>query len=408
MPQTVLFNGASGGLPPTQGWLSFGTNPLLPSSQFQRNGLTNLVSKPGGLGGYSNYRPMTPTLVNAAFPSLQRSIGFALNFQVRVNSESHTASDINNDGLADRAGFSITALSSDRLGIELGFWSNEVWAQLGGNSTTLFTHSSTERAALSTGSLVSYKLLVLENTYILTANQKLVLAGPLKDYSAFDYVAAKVPYNPYTTPNFLFFGDNTKSGDANIDIALIAATTPTLGSSSNDSLNGTSSDDLINGLAGNDSLNGLGGNDILIGSTGNDALSGGEGNDILTGGDGADRFLFSSRAAFTSASLGIDNLIDFQPNRDRVVLSKTTFPALTSAVGAGLTDRSDFALVSTDAAAASSTARLAYNTFTGSLFYNPNGTAAGFGTGGQFAWLGGQSSGTAPSLLSSSSFELVA
>jgi len=390
MPQTVLFNGASGGLPPTQGWLSFGTNPLLPSSQLQRNGLTNLVSKPGGLGGYSNYRPMTPTLVNPVFPSLQRSIGFALNVQVRVNSESHTANDINNDGLADRAGFSIIAISSDRLGIELGFWSNEIWAQRGGNATTRFTHSPTERAFRSTGSLISYQLIVLNNTYILTANQNFVLTGPLKDYSGFDHVAAKVPYNLYATPNFFFVGDNTKSGDADVDIGLLTISTPALGSPSNDRLTGLGGDDLINGLAGNDTL------------------SGGPGNDNLIGGAGADRFLFSSGAAFTSASLGRDNLIDFQPNQDRVVLSKTTFPAMKSAVGVGLTDRSDLALVSTDAAAASSTARLAYNTITGSLFYNPNGTAAGFGAGGLFAWLGVGSSSAAASLLGPSSLELVA
>jgi hypothetical protein len=43
--------------------------------------------------------------------------------------------------------------------------------------------------------------------------------------------------------------------------------------------------------------------------------------------------------------------------------------------------------VATDALAAVSDAFITYSSSTGNLFYNANGTAAGFGTGGQFAKL---------------------
>ncbi|WP_017718627.1 hypothetical protein [Kamptonema formosum] len=42
-----------------------------------------------------------------------------------------------------------------------------------------------------------------------------------------------------------------------------------------------------------------------------------------------------------------------------------------------------------DAAAATSAADIVYNCASGKLFYNQNGTAAGFGTGTQFATLAG-------------------
>ncbi|CAD5955919.1 hypothetical protein PCC9214_02862 [Planktothrix tepida] len=43
--------------------------------------------------------------------------------------------------------------------------------------------------------------------------------------------------------------------------------------------------------------------------------------------------------------------------------------------------------MTTDALAATSAADIVYNTATGGLFYNQNGTAAGFGTGSQFLTL---------------------
>jgi len=155
-------------------------------------------------------------------------------------------------------------------------------------------------------------------------------------------------------------------------------------------INGTGNG-LPNRIIGNsvaNRINGGGGNDILNGGGGNDILTGGAGNDNLTGGTGADRFLYNTNATFTRASVGVDTITDFAIGQnDKIVLDKTTFRKITSANGTGFSINAEFAKVNTDAKAAISGADIVYNTATGALFYNQNGTATGFGTGGKFAIL---------------------
>jgi len=52
-----------------------------------------------------------------------------LSFTVQVVEEYHADSDKDGDGVGDRAGFSVIALSSDAQGIEVGFWKDQIWAQ---------------------------------------------------------------------------------------------------------------------------------------------------------------------------------------------------------------------------------------------------------------------------------------
>jgi hypothetical protein len=146
-----------------------------------------------------------------------------------------------------------------------------------------------------------------------------------------------------------------------------------------DRISGLTGDDYLRGGNGNDIIFGNAGKDSLIGGKGNDTLAGGEGNDILTGGVGKDRFLFGSDALFNTADLGIDRITDFNPQADRIGLSKATFAAL------GKHPQDFFATVTDDAAAATSMGSIVYNTTTGNLFYNPDGAVDGFGHGGQFA-----------------------
>ncbi len=385
MAKTVLYNGLLGNTPDSQGWLSYGTTPVYSATQSASSGFTSLSSSSLGRGGYSNYRQTQAIPVNSAFPVLNRTTGFSVNLQVRVNSESH-GHNTNGDSLDDRAGFSLTALSSDLQGIELGFWTNEIWAQQGGTGSTLFTHSPTERAVFSTTTMVNYDLLVLGNQYYLSANNTVILQGLLQNYTAFNSAGTGLPYNPYTTSNFIFAGDNTGHGASNSDIAGLAVTTANLGTANSDSLTGTTQDDLLNGLAGNDTLKGGQGHDTLIGGDGNDTLVGGSGNDRLIGGLGNDSFLYNTNAVFTASALGVDAIADFSPT-DRITLDKTTFVALASRAGAGFSVAADFASVGSAGAIATSTARIVYDTSTGGLFYNQNGDAAGLGTGAQFATL---------------------
>ncbi|MFM7426020.1 MAG: DUF4347 domain-containing protein [Elainella sp.] len=142
-------------------------------------------------------------------------------------------------------------------------------------------------------------------------------------------------------------------------------------------------------LDGIGDINATGNNlaNTLLGNDGNNVLTGGAGNDDLIGGAGSDQFAFGSGAAFSNATLGRDTIFDFTAGTDKIGLSKTTFAALTSAVGDGFSDASEFAIVRRDGAASSSTAKIVYNSANGKLFYNQNGTAAGLGTGGTFAVL---------------------
>ncbi|MEH2072926.1 MAG: choice-of-anchor D domain-containing protein [Nostoc sp.] len=147
------------------------------------------------------------------------------------------------------------------------------------------------------------------------------------------------------------------------------------------------SNDVINGQGGNDTINGSGGDDLLRGGTGNDLLIGGQGNDTLVGGIGADSFLYDINAAFNSAAVGIDTIADFNHSQgDKIILDKTTFNAINSVVGTGFSNASDFQITSLGAV---SNAVIVYDPMTGQLLYNQNGSAAGFGTGGQFAKLTG-------------------
>ncbi|MEH2369399.1 beta strand repeat-containing protein [Nostoc sp.] len=147
------------------------------------------------------------------------------------------------------------------------------------------------------------------------------------------------------------------------------------------------SNDLINAQGGNDIINGNSGDDLLRGGEGNDTLIGGRGNDVLIGGVGADFFVYNSNAEFTTTVVGVDTITDFNSSEgDKIVLDKTTFGALASATGTGFSNPNDFQITNL---AGTSTAKIVYDSVSGQLFYNPQGSAAGFGSGGLFATLTG-------------------
>ncbi|HEY9648329.1 MAG TPA: calcium-binding protein [Chroococcidiopsis sp.] len=134
-------------------------------------------------------------------------------------------------------------------------------------------------------------------------------------------------------------------------------------------------------MLGSRSVDGIGNSDgnILRGNRGNNTLSGLGGNDALTGGGGSDRFLFTASAPFSTANTGFDTITDFVQGTDKIVLSKTTFAALTSTIGAGLSVASEVAVVADDGAAALSDAVIVLSQASNTLFYNVNGSATGFG-----------------------------
>jgi Ca2+-binding RTX toxin-like protein len=148
---------------------------------------------------------------------------------------------------------------------------------------------------------------------------------------------------------------------------------------------GNTENNVITGNSANNTLSGGDGDDILDGGDGDDILTGGLGSNNLFGGDGIDQFVFSGLNSFDTTVNGVDIIADFSTGTDQLVLSKTVFDFLTSDVGIGLSDPSDFDYVNDDELAGDSTARIVYSLGSGSLFYNQDADTAGFGTGGQFA-----------------------
>ncbi|MFN3926512.1 MAG: choice-of-anchor J domain-containing protein [Pseudanabaenaceae cyanobacterium] len=221
-----------------------------------------------------------------------------------------------------------------------------------------------------------------------------------------------------TKGNDFLFGTAIKdvmSGDAGDDVLSGGSEDDFLeGGSGNDILNGGSGNDILNGGIGNDNLNGGSGDDLLEGEAGDDTLDGGSGNDVLIGGlgndklrggSGSDRFVFATQSAFNLSGIGKDTVLDFETNEDVLVLSRTTFEAFPEVAKGGTPiSSSDFAVINVPLAdevttAGNATALIVYNRQTGSLFYNQNKSATGFGLGGQFATLIGVPTLTANNIL---------
>lgn len=196
--QAAVVNLYSGvGLPSDEAWLAYADDSAISggsATQTVVSGGVRLVTDNTVMSGYSNYAGFTHK--NNAFPSLDRSQGFELAFTARINAESH----LNNH----RAGFSVILLGSDRRGVELGFWGDEIWAQ---RETPLFTHG--EGVAVDTTVTRNYRLRIQGDDYSLLADANPLLNGQIKDYTAFG-----LP--PYTLSNFVFLGDDTSSASADV------------------------------------------------------------------------------------------------------------------------------------------------------------------------------------------------
>ena len=145
---------------------------------------------------------------------------------------------------------------------------------------------------------------------------------------------------------------------------------------------GNASANRIIGNAGNDILKGKAGADQLAGGAGDDLLVGGVGNDFLRGGAGADAFIFDTRAAARS---NIDTVADFVSGLDRLVLDQSVFSAFSDV---GKIGSAAFWAGAGVSAAHDADDRLIYNTTTGALLYDADGT--GKGAAVQIALLAGK------------------
>lgn len=124
------------------------------------------------------------------------------------------------------------------------------------------------------------------------------------------------------------------------------------------------------GEGGDDVLNGQGGLDALDGGIGNDTITGAAGNDKLTGGDGEDSFVFKSALS----ALNVDSIGDFDDG-DVIRLDNDIFNALGTGAGATL-NAAEFK-VNAGGVADEADDRIVYDTSTGNLYYDADGSGAG-------------------------------
>ncbi len=132
-------------------------------------------------------------------------------------------------------------------------------------------------------------------------------------------------------------------------------------------INGLGGNDRIDGQVGNDILNGGVGNDTVRGSFGADRINGGPGNDTLEGGTGPDTFVFNSPL---NGSTNVDRIIDFSSPRDTIELDQSVFTQLSL----GTLSASAF---TTGTTAQDANDRIIYDSSTGRIFYDADGSGPG-------------------------------
>lgn len=150
------------------------------------------------------------------------------------------------------------------------------------------------------------------------------------------------------------------------------------GNGGNDILDGGAGSDIIFGNGGNDTVMGGDGNDFLFGGLGNDVIYGGAGNDKLTGAGGNDFFVFNTALGANN----IDTIADFSAPADTIRLENSIFTKLTST---GTLSAANF-VANTTGKAVDANDYIIYETDTGKLFYDADGSGAGAAV--QFALLG--------------------
>lgn len=207
---TIIYNGLSGQTPGQQGWLyRAGSDkpPYIVSAPLP-------VQTPSNIGttlDSGNNNNVAGYFLNSPTP-LDREKGYTLRFKVQVNSESHISEN--------RAGFSVLVVNKRLPGetqpyaLELGFWQNNIWAYNLG-----FTRG--ENVNFNTTAMQTYVLYVKGTNYwLFLANSRTpILKGQLRQYTGFNPPLG-LP-NPYTTPNLIFFGDDTSSATSKFTLGLV-------------------------------------------------------------------------------------------------------------------------------------------------------------------------------------------
>ena len=194
-----------------------------------------------------------------------------------------------------------------------------------------------------------------------------------------------------------------------------------VGQGGRDVINGDDGNDGLFGEAGNDTLTGGLGHDVLFGGGGADSIKGGTGRDLLVSGAGKDRLEGHGAADTLDGQAGIDVLIGGGGNDDfwfSSTLGATNIDTISDFTGAGITagdtiklydaiftqlplgvlDQGSF-VSGANPVASDADDFILYDTGTGALFYDADGSGAGVAV--QFATLNGS-----PNALDHTDFEV--
>ncbi|MFI0846808.1 hypothetical protein [Mesorhizobium sp. IMUNJ 23232] len=184
-------------------------------------------------------------------------------------------------------------------------------------------------------------------------------------------------------------GNDTLRGDAGADYlsggngsdraSYTSATKAVIVSLANPAINsGDAEGDTFNSIENltgshfSDALNGNSATNAINGGDGNDAIKGYAGNDTLTGYTGADTFIFNTAL---NGSTNVDTITDYSISADTIQLDDAVFTALTTT---GTLPAAAFR-ANTTGLAGDASDRIIYETDTGELYYDADGSGAGGG-----------------------------
>jgi len=147
-------------------------------------------------------------------------------------------------------------------------------------------------------------------------------------------------------------GTMTGGGDAGTGSATLISIEKVVGGGFNDRITGDGVSNIFDGRLGNDTINGMGG------------------NDTIWGGGGTDSFLFSQ-----SGTANADRLVDFASGTDSLLFDHNAFTALGPVSDWNAGDARFYAAAGATAGHDADD-RLVYNTSTGNLYYDDDGSGS--------------------------------
>jgi hypothetical protein len=212
--QLLLYDDTRGNMPQDQGAMAYfydffsGSDP---GPQAVAGGVQlDTTGDRGDSAGFFSHIPGFWVPVSSSFPELDPADGFTLSFELDLHAEDH-GTNIN------RAGFSALIVGEDLFGIELGFWTSEIWSQtLVGDQ---FRRGDGIAYDTTIGTIL-YDLTISGGDFFLFADGVEIFTGATRDYSA----GSAFP-DPYEVPSNLFLGDDTGSAGADFTLGRITLTT---------------------------------------------------------------------------------------------------------------------------------------------------------------------------------------